>query len=166
MSIETKRSSLFSETHTKVALSATKKLWRSLDALSKKKGGRLEASDFKELKSLALTSNLQIQILKKKVIMEYTEADIRETVLREAMRNDLVDREAHAALVFDRQRVVAENNLDALAAFDRAQTAATQIERGIATLCPHQVRRATGVALVAESTIKKHKKMARAAGEK
>ena len=65
------------------------------------------------------------------------------------MRDELIDREANAARVLDRQRLLAEGRDGAGAVFERALATAQQVEANIGALCPYQAQRAPGVALLA-----------------
>lgn len=136
------------DAHAKQALGSTKSLWKRLDALAK-------ASDdpavFEELRTLAYQANKAVQAMQRCAAQSVTTCDVREAILREAVRDELIDREANAARIFDRQRTRVEDRADALAAFDRAHASVRQIEAGIGALCPHQVSHVPGVALLAEA---------------
>ena len=83
---------------------------------------------------------------------QVAQSDVREGILREAMRDELIDREANAARVLDRQRTLAETRNNGAAVFERSITSAQNIENAIGALCPHQTRIAPGVAALACST--------------
>ena len=69
-------------------------------------------------------------------------ADVRENILREAVRDELIDREANAARVLDKQRTLFEGrDSAALTAFDRANQLVASVEASVASLCPHQLQR-------------------------
>jgi len=138
---------------TKAALNATKTLWKRLDSLAKGGDERVSACEpsvFEELRTVAFQANKAVQAMQRCAAQSATTFDVREAILREAVRDELIDREANAARVFDRQRARVEDRADELAAFDRAHASAQQIEAGVGALCPHQAARAAGVSLLAE----------------
>ena len=143
------------DTKAKVALDATKTLHtrlRELDDENKESDGHLyPVIDFPALKKLAADANKAIQAMQRIAKDEALRADVRENVLREAVRDELIDREANAARIQDRQRLLLEQAgaTETLSAFDRAATSASSVEASIAALCPHQTRVASGVAVLA-----------------
>ena len=141
------------DAHTKQALVSTKTLWKRLDALAKgvDESVRLDTCApgvFEELRSLAFTANKAVQAMQRCAAQSVTVSNVRENILREAVRDELIDREANAARVFDRQRTRLEDRSDHLAAFDRAHASARQIEMSIGALCPNQVGYSSGVSLL------------------
>ena len=140
--------------HAKAALTATKRLYKHLHECQEAQAiGALEISpgnfvDWTALKTLAADANKAVQALRKHAASEALRADVREAILREAIHHELIDREANAARVLDKQRAINEGTRGE-AAFERAQQAATAIEQSIATLCPHQTAHSPGVALLA-----------------
>lgn len=135
---------------TKRALAASKLLWQTLHAIEEQDQDN-SAVPFRRLKRLALDTNRAVQKIQRTAHMESVRGEIRETLLREAIRNDLVDRDAHAARIADRQRAVLEQCCDSsLPAFERASAAAERAERSIHELCPHGTRLVSvGVAAMA-----------------
>lgn len=132
--------------HAKQALGSTKSLWKRLDALARTAD---DPAVFEELRTLAFRANRAVQAMQRCAAQSVTMCDVREAILREAVRDELIDREANAARIFDRQRARVEDRADALAAFDRAHASVRQIEAGIGALCPNQVSHTPGVALLA-----------------
>jgi hypothetical protein len=139
----------------KVALNATKALHKRMrDAESAEGIGALETSpanffDWQALKKLAADANRAVQAMQRIASDQAVQSDVRESILRGAVHDELIDREANAARVLDRQRLLAEGRDGAGAVFERALTAAQQIEANIGALCPHQAPCAPGVALLA-----------------
>lgn len=142
------------EEHARAALGATKRLYKRLNELEEAESiGALETSpgsfcDWPALKTLAADANKAIQALRRHALDEATRADVRESILREAMHNELIDREANAARVLDRQRTLLEarasGGLEDV--YERAIQSAMQIDAGIASLCPYApLQRAAGV---------------------
>jgi hypothetical protein len=76
--------------------------------------------------------NRELHMLK---LRSRTERDI----LRNELRSDGVDREANAARVAERQRILFERSsaqAGALSAYDRASSSASYVEAALASLCP------------------------------
>ena len=86
----------------KAVLDATKALWKRLGKTG------LPADERAELKALAAKSNKAVQAMQRLAGDQVVRADVRESILREALRDELIDREANAARVLDRQRTLAE----------------------------------------------------------
>jgi len=143
--------------HTKKALSATKNLHKRLRELEEDPrviidGEAFPKIDYPELKRLAADANKAIQAMQRHSSDNALRADVRENILREAVRDELIDREANAARVQDRQRALFEGrDAAALNAFDRANQTVAAIEASVASLCPHQLQRAPGVSVLAEA---------------
>jgi len=98
------------ETHVKKALNATKLLHKRLCELEKASGSATynDGINWKPLKKLAVDANKEIQAMRRHASDEAMRADVRENILREAVRDDLIDREANAARVLDKQRTALE----------------------------------------------------------
>jgi hypothetical protein len=131
--------------HAKVALSATKNLHKRLRELEEESLRKTHNDhiDFKELKKLAAGANKAIQAMQRHASDDAVRADVRENILREAVRDELIDREANAARVHDKQR--------ALSALEKANQTVAGVEASLASLCPHQLQRAPGVSVLAEA---------------
>lgn len=134
--------------HAKKALSATKNLHKRLRELE----GSPSEPDWPTLKKLAADANKAIQAMQRHASDDAVRADVRENILREAVRDELIDREANAARVADKQRAAFEGrDAAALTAFDRANQMVAGVEASVASLCPHQLQRAVGVSILAEA---------------
>jgi hypothetical protein len=137
----------------KKALDATKTLHKRLREWEYKSTHAEfnDGLDYAELKKLAADANKAVQAMQRIATDEALRADVRENVLREAVRDELIDREANAARIQDRQRLLLEQAgaTETLSAFDRAATSASSVEASIAALCPHQTRVAAGVVVLA-----------------
>ena len=98
----------------KVALNATKALHKRLRQCEEAQElGALEVSpgsyiDWVALKKLAADANRAVQAMQRLARDQAVQSDVREGILREAVRDELIDREANAARVLDRQRLLAE----------------------------------------------------------
>tara|TARA_B110000902_G_scaffold1636_1_gene1750 strand:- start:195 stop:650 length:456 start_codon:yes stop_codon:yes gene_type:complete len=141
------------DTKAKLALNATKKLHTKLSELEEWQGvGVLECSmalDWAALKKLAADANRAVQAMQRLAHVEARRAEVSQGILREAVRDELIDREANAARVLDRQRALAESQHCATVVFDRSLTSARNVEASIGALCPNQLRVAAGVANLA-----------------
>ena len=141
------------EKHAKKALSATKNLHKRLREWEHQQDVMdTVCVDYAELKKLAADANKAIQAMQRHASDDALRADVRENILREAVRDELIDREANAARVQDKQRSLFEGrDAAALSAFDRANQTVAAIEASVASLCPHQLQRAPGVSVLAEA---------------
>lgn len=139
--------------HTKVALTATKTLHKRLRELEEEE----QETDrcypkFDELKKLAADANKAIVAMQRHASDDAVRADVRENILREAVRDELIDREANAARVHDRQRALFEGrDSNTLTVFDRVNQTVAGVEASIASLCPHGLQRSSGVTVLAEA---------------
>lgn len=132
--------------HIKEALGTTRTLHKRLD--------ELDDARCEPLKKLAARANKAVQAIQRCAHAESLRADVRESILREAVRGELIDREANAARVLERHRLFAEeggSSSTAPSTFERARTAAASVEASIASLCSHRSRHAPGIALLAAS---------------
>lgn len=137
--------------HAKKALNATKGLHNRLRELEDMATTDQCLQDFKKLKKLASDANKAVQAMQRHASDEAVRADVSLNILREAVRDDLINRDANAARVIDKQRSMLESNPCAASAFERAHTAANAVESAMIALCPHQTKHASGVALLAEA---------------
>jgi len=139
----------------KLALNATKALHKRLREAEEHEGvGALEISpssyfDWAALKKLAADANRAVQAMQRLARDEAVRADVRQGILREAVRDELIDREANAARVLDRQRTLAEMQHDGVAVLERSIASARAVEAAVGSLCPHHVSMASGVAVLA-----------------
>ena len=131
------------EEQAKLALGATKTLWKKLDQLER------EGGETTNLKELASKANKAVQAIQRLARDEAVCADVRLNIMREAVRDELIDREANAARILDRQRTLTESQREGSAILERSLTSARGIEAAIGALCPHQAHAAPGVAVLA-----------------
>ena len=131
------------EEQARLALNATKTLHRRLAEI------QCQPQEQAELRALARSANKAVQAMQKLARDEAVRADVRHDILREAVRDELIDREANAARVLDRQRMLAEAQHDGARVLDRSLASARNIENALGALCPYQMRVAPGVAVLA-----------------
>ena len=138
--------------HARRALNATKALYRRLGNLQAAPRDVAELRELRELRELARTANLAVQGMQRCASDEAVRADVRHGILREAVRDELIDREANAARLLDRQRALSEAQRDNQSILERATASARSIESAIGALCPHRlsVSATAGVAVFAE----------------
>ena len=143
--------------HAKAALSATKNLHKRLRDLEESPhvvidGDPFPKVDYQALKKLAADANRAIQAMQRHASDDAVRADVRENILREAVRDELIDREANAARVHDKQRAMFEGrDSAALSALEKANHTVAGVEASLASLCTHQLQRAPGVSVLAEA---------------
>lgn len=114
-------------------------------------GRKLDLSDLRDTLGKLTKTLLTIQI--NQVFAEKAAA-IQLDQLRLEVHNELVDREANAARVADRQRFLFER-ATALAgqasSAERALTSASYVEAALVTLCPHAKKPTTGTTQIANA---------------
>ena len=139
------------EKHAKAALSATKNLHKRLREWEDKSAHAEfnDGIDWEPLKKLAADANKAIQAMQRHASDDAVRADVRENILREAVRDELIDREANAARVLDRQRTLAETQHGGVAVFERSIASARAVEAAVGALCPHHVSMTPGAAVLA-----------------
>lgn len=137
-------------------LGTSKRLWDDLDGLDR---GTMDNDalarlvKWKRLKRMVKEINVAVQQLKRTHAEAAIQARTRESMLREAMRDELIDREANAARVLERQRTLFDRRQDnSLSTYDHAITAAAQIDAALAGLTPPAVTRCVGVDQLAAGT--------------
>ena len=148
---------LLMKQHAKAALTATKTLHKRLRELEEAPhvvidGDPFPKVDYQSLKKLAADANKAIVAMQRHASDDAVRADVRENILREAVRDELIDREANAARVHDRQRALFEGrDSNTLTVFDRVNQTVAGVEASIASLCPHGLQRSSGVTVLAEA---------------
>ena len=135
------------ETQTRAALRATKSLHKRLRELEHNPELRQSVS---ECKKLASDANKAVQAMRKHTHEQTVATQVQLQLMREAVRDELVDRSAAAARRQEKQRVLLEGALPStLSALDRANHVVASLEASLATICPHQREQTRGVAVLA-----------------
>ena len=140
------------DAHAKTALNATKALHKRLKEMEE------DTERVVAMKKLAADANRAIQAMQRQHAAALQRARLEETLMREALRDELIDREANAARVLDRQRTLMGVGTGGLAAVhERALQSAGQIGASIDGLCPYaSLRRAPGVDRLARRSTTPH----------
>ena len=136
------------------ALTATQALHDALEQLGNDNISNLSKRmlvDICSLKKLALKAHRSVLAMQRYMSADATRVQVREQLLREAIREDSMDRAANAARVLDKQRSLIQGNASDALFFERAHTAAHTVELAIAALCPHQTESTPGVRLLAQA---------------
>lgn len=92
-----------------------------------------------KLKEMASEANGKLVCLRRKLHLDTIDAQIKLDLLTRALKEELVDRDANAARVADRHRVLDERGNTKATLHSRSRDAASQIAASIATLCPWQL---------------------------
>jgi hypothetical protein len=100
-------------------------------------------------------ANVRLVSLRRRLATEKAKAEAERALMQEAMRGDLVDREAHHALLAQRMHALAEEGgagslASAGRAFNRASSSVQQIEEMIGRLASHTPTDASHGTLVME----------------
>ena len=132
----------------KDALRLTKELHTLLK--QNQKSGNADDVDWKKLLELAVEANRAARSLRRHAQDDAVRAQVRENVLREAVRDELIDREANAARVAAKQTAMLEqaSGTSEVSVFEKAQAVVRQVEAAVATLAPYQTEILPGVAVL------------------
>ena len=137
------------ETHANKALAATRALHKRVREMEEPTEDS-PPEDYKLLKKLASDANRAVHAMLRHAQDEQVRANVRENVLREAVRDELIDREANAARVIERQKFLLEQQGSQHAqAFERATATARNLAAAVAKLHACQLSLSPGVALLA-----------------
>lgn len=108
----------------------------------------------KKLKRMAAEANKTIVKLRRQSAMDAVAASTREQILKQALKEELIDRDANAARIAERMRVAAERGVAIAALAQRSEDAVQQINASIVALCPWQMGVSCGVPLIAAANSK------------
>jgi hypothetical protein len=113
-------------------------------AISGENDDRIQTEHLLAWKRALAIANVRVTSLRRRLAREKAVAKAERALMQEAMRGDLVDREAHHALLAERMHAVVEDDgggggasASVGRAFDRACSSAQQIEELIGRLAPH-----------------------------
>lgn len=126
-------------------LSLSKSLYEAADAAIRDK----TEIDLAAVKSTAKKLNKLLLVLSRQQHFEKSRSTTENDVLRGEMHAELVDREANAARVAERQRFLFERaaaQQGQAAAGDRAAQSAAFVEAALVSLCPHTMPVSPGCA--------------------
>ena len=126
----------------KDALSLTKRLHGEISELS------LGQEVNKKLKSMAADTNKLLVKIRRQVAEDALVATTREQIIRQALKDELIDRDANAAVIAERQRLVAEKSAGIGQLAQRSDDAVQQISTSIASMCPWQLGLSASVKLI------------------
>ena len=125
-------------------------------AIGEGSGGSIQAEHLLAWRRALAISNVRLASLRRRLATEKAVAEAERALMQEAMRGDLVDREAHHALLTERMHALvdADGGVGALAsvgrAFGRASNSVQQIEEMVGRLAPHTPPDASHGTLVME----------------
>jgi len=131
-------------------LSATKLLFEVTDAAID--AGNPAQLNLKDIRNTAKRLNKLLQVLARQKAYEQARATAELDALRSEMHAELVDREANAARVAERQRFLFERHtaqVGQASAAERAAQSAAFVEAALVSLCPHTTPQSTGCAQLA-----------------
>jgi hypothetical protein len=143
----------------KSALSRTKRAHAEMRACE---DAGATGKQVREWRGVAAQANKEIVRLQRELAMVRERAEVERAIITEELRGELVDREANAVRTADRFRDFCDRSSTAARgagasagsasaverAYDRAQSAAAQIEAAIAALCTHSLNTSGGTALL------------------
>lgn len=103
----------------------------------------------KRLKTLAAETNKLLVKLRRQMACDVTAVNTRESVLKQVLKEELIDRDANAARVSERQRLAYEKSHGFASLAQRSDDAVRQINTSIASLCPWQIGISPSVPMIA-----------------
>lgn len=142
-----------SEAYVKEGLSLTKRLHTRMRELEQQQScsDPTPVVDFAELKSMAANVNKLLVNLRRQLVSDAHAESASQSILRQALKDELIDRDANAARVAERQRLAAERGHGIAALAQRGEEAVGQINLSIAALCPWQIGLSTSVPMIANA---------------
>jgi len=131
-------------------IALAKRLFEIADHLSTHKQ-LPDQTEWSHVRKLAKSLMRAVTASERRRAFEAQRAIVDKDVMRSEMHFELVDREANAARVVERQRFlyerpVAQNGLSQ--AFDRAASSASFVQAALVALCPHTNPPSRGCALI------------------
>ena len=105
--------------------------------------------DYKELKTMAADANKLLVNLRRQLTEDRVVVTTREQILKQTLKEELIDRDANAARVADRQRFSYEKGQGIASLAQRSEEAVQQINASIVSLCPWQIGLSTSVPMIA-----------------
>jgi len=128
----------------KTGLSLTKRLHHEVTQIPD-----IPDESSKRLKSMIVDANKLFVKLRRQIFETLNETDVCVTVLKQVLKEEMIDREANAARVSDRQRLAAERGMGVSDLAQRSEEAVTQINNSLASLCPWQISVSPNVSMIA-----------------
>lgn len=135
-------------------LGSTKLLLQVIDAAIQ--AGNPAQLDLNDIRNAAKRLNKLLQTLARQKAFEKARATAEFDALRSEVHAELVDREANAARVAERQRFLFERHtaqMGQASAAERAAQSAALVEAALVSLCPHTTQQAAGCAQLAAETL-------------
>jgi len=129
--------------YVKDGLSLTKRLHKEIAESS------LSSDDAKRLKSMAAEANKLLVNLRRQLVDDANSNSVREAILKQVMKEELIDRDANAARISDRQRLASERVHGIASLAQRSEDAVQQINASIVSLCPWQIGLSPSVPMIA-----------------
>lgn len=105
--------------------------------------------DYTELKQMTADTNKLLVNIRRQLATDWVAVTTREQILRQATKEELIDRDANAARVAERQRLAAERGQPLAMVAQRSEDALQQINASITSLCPWQIGMSTSVPMIA-----------------
>ena len=131
------------ETHETIAasaLAATRELHDMLRCVSKR---TFSAEEMSKMKMLTKASNNAVAAMRRHHSFATQQASVRESLLREALHGELLDRQARGARIEERYRALSESRTSD-SAIDAARRSTLTLDQSIAALCSHHSAATSG----------------------
>ena len=106
--------------------------------------------DYKELKTMVADTNKLLVKIRRQIAIDDNATAARDRVMLQAIKDELIDRDANAARVSERMRVMADRTADGQTLINRSNEAAQQIIASIEELCPWQMKLSQSVPMLAQ----------------
>lgn len=139
------------ETHVRDGLTLTKDLHKRLREWEQHQDAADHVCvDYKELKTMVADTNKLLVKIRRQLAIDDNSTATRDRVMLQAIKDELIDRDANAARVAERMRMIADRTVDGHTVINRSTEAANQISASISALCPWQMKLSQSVPMLAQ----------------
>lgn len=129
-------------------LNATKEIYSGLSELE------IDGATKKSLKARAAAANKSMVGIRKHLADARIREDVQRRIILEAVKDEMIDRDANAARVAEKHRMAAERVCTNGSLDTRAEASVAMINAAIASLCPWQGRISASTPLLAAARTK------------
>lgn len=132
----------------KEGLSLTKRIHREIGEVGE---SEIDPEVSKKFRGLTADCNRLLVQLRRQLATDAVEAATRDNLLRQTLKEELIDRDANAARVSERQRLLAEKGAGIAQLAQRSEEAIQQIDATLASLCPWAISVSCSVPMLVEA---------------
>lgn len=134
----------------KEALTRTKRLHSQISQTTQDGGDNDDTS--KRLKSEIAETNKILVKIRRQLAADAVVEKTNDLILKKAIKEELVDRDANAARIAERQRVFSEKNVGGAEILARAKDSVLQVHASLSAICPNSTSLSASTPLLAAAT--------------